>query len=294
MTIAVLGAGGQLGRAVVSRARAAGLDTVALTRADVDITQPSALARVLGACRPEAVINAAAFARVDEAEDDPAGVFARSLGECLAYQLAERGRLDPAMQAMLDRLDLLAKRDLGQLMRVCGVDAEDLKEMIAEIKALNPKPGSAFDQSLVQPVVPDIVMRPQPGGDWLIELNSETLPRVLVNNVLVSPRVPVKVVQVDNVLDLLRVPDKVVKVVLADKVVAHKVAHHLHINQVVRVLLVVAHHLEKVKVVVPVQVVAVILLAHLVKVDQRRVISKRARRRCVMILRTCKRQYLVA
>ncbi len=112
---------------------------------------------------------------------DPAGVFARSLGECLAFQLAERDRLDPAMQAMLDRLDLLAKRDLPQLMKVCGVDTEDLKEMIAEIKTLNPKPGSAFDSSMIQPVVPDIVMRPQPGGDWIIELNSETLPRVLVN-----------------------------------------------------------------------------------------------------------------
>jgi len=112
---------------------------------------------------------------------DPVGVFARSLGECLGLQLAERGRFDPAMQVLIQRLDLLAKRDLGQLMKLCGVDAEDMKEMIAEIKTLNPKPGSAFDQSLVQPVIPDIIMRPQPGGDWVIELNTETLPRVLVN-----------------------------------------------------------------------------------------------------------------
>ena len=112
---------------------------------------------------------------------DPAGVFARSLGECLAFQLTERNRFDPAMQMLVQRLDLLAKRDLGQLMKLCGVDAEDLKEMIAEIKTLNPKPGSAFDTSLAQPVIPDIIMRPQPGGDWMIELNSETLPRVLVN-----------------------------------------------------------------------------------------------------------------
>ncbi|MBM3547083.1 MAG: RNA polymerase factor sigma-54 [Alphaproteobacteria bacterium] len=112
---------------------------------------------------------------------DPVGVFARSLGECLGLQLAERGRFDPAMQVMVERLDLLAKRDLAQLMKLCGVDAEDLKEMIAEIKTLNPKPGSVFDQSMVQPVVPDVIMRPQPGGDWIIELNTETLPRVLVN-----------------------------------------------------------------------------------------------------------------
>lgn len=76
MRVAVLGAGGQLGRAVVERARVAGLDVVAMTRADVDIARPLALAQVIGACRPDAVINAAAFARVDEAEDDPVGVFA--------------------------------------------------------------------------------------------------------------------------------------------------------------------------------------------------------------------------
>jgi RNA polymerase sigma-54 factor len=96
-------------------------------------------------------------------------------------QLRERNRLDPAMQALLANLELLAKRDLSQLLKLCGVDAEDLREMIQEIKALNPKPGQVFDQSLSQPVVPDIIMRPQPGGTWLIELNNDTLPRVLVN-----------------------------------------------------------------------------------------------------------------
>ncbi len=72
---------------------------------------------------------------------DPPGVFARNLAECLALQLRERNRLDPAMQALLDNLDLLARRDLPGLMRVCGVDAEDLAEMIAEIRALDPKPA---------------------------------------------------------------------------------------------------------------------------------------------------------
>ncbi len=58
----------------------------------------------------------------------------------------------------------------------------DLAEMIAEIKSLNPKPGLALDVVTPQTVVPDIVMRPQPNGGWIIELNSDTLPRVLVNN----------------------------------------------------------------------------------------------------------------
>jgi RNA polymerase sigma-54 factor len=112
---------------------------------------------------------------------DPAGVLARSLKECLALQLAERDRLDPAMQALLDNLPLLARRDLAGLMRVCGVDAEDLAEMISEIKALDPKPALRFDHMVVQPVTPDVLMRRGPDGGWLVELNAETLPRVLVD-----------------------------------------------------------------------------------------------------------------
>jgi RNA polymerase sigma-54 factor len=112
---------------------------------------------------------------------DPSGIFARSLAECLAIQLRERQRLDPCMQRMLDHLPLLATRDIAALMRVCGADAEDLAQMVGEIKALNPKPGLAFDGASEQPVVPDILMRAQPGGGWLIELNNDTLPRVLVN-----------------------------------------------------------------------------------------------------------------
>jgi len=112
---------------------------------------------------------------------DPVGVFARSLKECLALQLAERNRLDPAMAAMLDHLDLLARRDLPGLMRVCGVDAEDLAEMIAEIKALDPKPALRFDHVVAPLVIPDVLMRRAQDGGWLVELNSDTLPRVLVN-----------------------------------------------------------------------------------------------------------------
>lgn len=112
---------------------------------------------------------------------DPVGIFARSLKECLALQLRELDRLDPCMQALLDNLPLLAARNVPALLKVCQVDAEDLSDMVSEIKALNPKPALAFDHEPVQTVVPDIMMRAQPGGGWLVELNSDTLPRVLVN-----------------------------------------------------------------------------------------------------------------
>ena len=113
---------------------------------------------------------------------EPIGVFARNLSECLAIQLRERNRLDPAMQALLDNLPLLAARDMPALLRVCRVDTADLAEMIAELRALNPKPGLALDGATAQAVVPDILMRPRGDGGWIIELNAETLPRVLVNN----------------------------------------------------------------------------------------------------------------
>jgi len=122
---------------------------------------------------------------------DPAGLFARDLKECLAAQLADKNRLDPAMQSLLDNLDLLARRDLRGLMRTCGVDADDLADMIAEIRALDPKPAASFDVEPVRAVIPDLLMRPAPGDSWVIELNPDTMPRVLVNegfHARISPR----------------------------------------------------------------------------------------------------------
>lgn len=111
----------------------------------------------------------------------PSGVCARNLAECLAIQLRERDRYDPAMQALIARLDLLAKRDFAALRRCCGVNDEDLVDMIGEIRRLDPKPGIRFGSTLVQPVVPDVFVRAGPDGSWLVELNSDTLPKVLVN-----------------------------------------------------------------------------------------------------------------
>jgi RNA polymerase sigma-54 factor len=112
---------------------------------------------------------------------DPPGVCARNLTECLAIQLKERDRYDPAMRALVEHLDLLAKRDFSGLRRLCGVNEEDLADMIAEIRTLNPKPGLAFGSTMVQPIVPDVFVRAAPDGTWQVELNSDTLPKVLIN-----------------------------------------------------------------------------------------------------------------
>ncbi len=112
---------------------------------------------------------------------EPAGVAARNLAECLAIQLKERDRFDPAMAALVGHLDLLAKRDVAALKKICGVDDADLADMIAEIRALNPKPGLAFGSTLVQPIVPDVFVRQAADGSYAVELNADTLPKVLVD-----------------------------------------------------------------------------------------------------------------
>jgi RNA polymerase sigma-54 factor len=117
---------------------------------------------------------------------DPPGIFARSLDECLALQLEDRGRLDPPMRALLLHLDLVARCDWAVLARLTGLAVDDIGRHVAEIRTLNPKPALAFDYAIPQPVVPDVIMRAQPNGGWIVELNSETLPRVLVNNTYYS------------------------------------------------------------------------------------------------------------
>lgn len=112
---------------------------------------------------------------------EPSGVFARSLGECLALQLREQDRLDPAMEKLLGHLDLMAAGEMQKLARICGVEEEDIPFMLAEIRGLNPKPGYSYGSEVVQAVVPDVFLRKAPDGGWQVELNPDALPRVLVN-----------------------------------------------------------------------------------------------------------------
>jgi len=112
---------------------------------------------------------------------EPCGVFARDLRECLTLQLKEKDRCDPAMAALIDNLHLLATHDLGALKRAARVSDEDLSDMIAEVKHLNPKPGLKYGSAPSQPIIPDVLIRSLPDGSYHVELNSDTLPRVLVN-----------------------------------------------------------------------------------------------------------------
>ncbi len=112
---------------------------------------------------------------------DPTGVMARSVPECLGLQLKDRGRLDPAMQAMLDNLHLVAKHDIKALCDVCKVDRADIQEMLVELRQLSPKPGAGFSSDTTVAVAPDVYVRELPNGMFAVELNAETLPRVLMD-----------------------------------------------------------------------------------------------------------------
>ncbi len=113
---------------------------------------------------------------------DPSGVGARDLAECLAIQLRERDRFDPAMEIFIANLPLVAKRDFAQLSKLCGVDQEDILDMAAELRRLDPKPGRAFGDPPTQTLVADVIVRAAGDGSWHVELNSDALPRVLLNH----------------------------------------------------------------------------------------------------------------
>lgn len=111
---------------------------------------------------------------------EPTGVGARTLAECIALQAIEADRYDPCMQALIANLDLVARGDLAQLRRLCDVDSDDLADMLRELRSYNPKPGLIFSTGRTDPIVPDVFIRRTATG-WAIDLNSATLPRLIVN-----------------------------------------------------------------------------------------------------------------
>ena len=112
---------------------------------------------------------------------DPPGIAARNLEECIALQARAADRYDPAMARLIANLDLLARGQMKDLKRICGVDDEDLADMVAELRAYDPKPGCRFaGKDETAPAEPDVLVRRSHGG-WSVELNAATLPRLLVN-----------------------------------------------------------------------------------------------------------------
>ena len=113
---------------------------------------------------------------------EPTGVFAQNLAECLALQLAEQKKLDDAMMTILENLEMIARHDLPKLAKLADLSLERLKERVGVIRTLSPKPGLAYSGDMAAVVAPDVFVRETPQGGWRVELNTETLPRILINN----------------------------------------------------------------------------------------------------------------
>lgn len=116
---------------------------------------------------------------------DPSGIFALNLAQCMEIQLREQGLLTPVMQIMLANIGLLERHDFKALQKKCGVDEQQLKNMLVALRRTDPKPGSRFHHDIAQTLIPDILMRKNKDANnpdaWILELNPDTLPRVLVN-----------------------------------------------------------------------------------------------------------------
>lgn len=117
---------------------------------------------------------------------DPPGIFARDLKECMRLQLIERDRFDPVMEKFITNLEFLGTGDLKKMRDVCGVLAEDLQDMLGEVRALDPKSALRFQSKTNETVLPDIIMTPLAHGGWRNELNPQTLPRMLINQSYVA------------------------------------------------------------------------------------------------------------
>lgn len=116
---------------------------------------------------------------------EPAGLFALDLAQCLELQLKDQGLLTPAFHALLANLSLMGSHDYRKLQQKCNVSEDEFRRMLVQLKRLDPKPALAFTHDVVQTLIPDVTMRrnrnPQQPGTWIVELNPDALPKILVN-----------------------------------------------------------------------------------------------------------------
>jgi len=113
---------------------------------------------------------------------EPTGIGARSLRECLWLQLAENNSLNPDIETLLNVLPEVSNNDPAKLCEKIGITPARLASLLERIRVLDPKPGLKFNLATVTLAIPDVFVRADPQGGWRIELNTENLPRVLVNN----------------------------------------------------------------------------------------------------------------
>lgn len=113
---------------------------------------------------------------------EPSGIFAQNLAECLKIQLEDLGELSPSMQMLLDNLPLLAEQKYDKLCQLCDCKPEQIKSMVSKIKKLNPKPASAWGNVFNPNVIPDVIVSRGSSGEYRVDLNPLSLPKLLINH----------------------------------------------------------------------------------------------------------------
>lgn len=115
---------------------------------------------------------------------DPVGVAAKDLRDCLLIQLSQFDKTTPWLEEarliISDHLDLLANHDFRTLMRVTRLKEDVLKEAVNLIKSLDPRPGQSIQTGEPEYVIPDVLVRKH-NGHWTVELNSDSIPRLQIN-----------------------------------------------------------------------------------------------------------------
>ena len=112
---------------------------------------------------------------------EPSGIFAQSLQECIKIQLRDKNRLDPMMEGLLDNLELLGNKDFKILKKKLNITDEDLLSMITDIKSTDPKPAAKYNQKKADYIIPDVFITKTKHGEYKVELNQSSLPRLLIN-----------------------------------------------------------------------------------------------------------------
>ncbi|EGZ2536390.1 RNA polymerase factor sigma-54 [Escherichia coli] len=115
---------------------------------------------------------------------DPVGVAAKDLRDCLLIQLSQFDKTTPWLEEarliISDHLDLLANHDFRTLMRVTRLKEDVLKEAVNLIQSLDPRPGQSSQTGEPEYVIPDVLVRKH-NGHWTVELNSDSIPRLQIN-----------------------------------------------------------------------------------------------------------------
>ncbi|HCX5691044.1 TPA: RNA polymerase factor sigma-54 [Escherichia coli] len=115
---------------------------------------------------------------------DPVGVAAKDLRDCLLIQLSQFDKTTPWLEEarliISDHLDLLANHDFRTLMRVTPLKDDVLKEAVNLIQSLDPRPGQSIQTGEPEYVIPDVLVRKH-NGHWTVELNSDSIPRLQIN-----------------------------------------------------------------------------------------------------------------